>query len=313
MRLVITGALGHIGSFLIRELSLPGFQSIDLIDNLATQRYASLFNLPDRCQYCFYERDILSDQIEEVISKADCLIHLAAITDAESSIHQEEVVKKVNEGGLAKLATWCARHKVPIIFPSTTSVYGTQEEVVDENCPLPDLKPQSPYAASKLHGERLLQDFGKEEGLEFVVLRLGTIFGFSVGMRFHTAVNKFIWQALKGESLTIWKTALHQKRPYCGLGDCKNAIETIIKGNQFDGEVYNIVSENTSVQEVIDLIQKNIQKVDIKMVDSPIMNQLSYEVSNEKSKRIGMKYSDQLNKSIQDTIERLRCSSKAIY
>ena len=49
MKIVVTGALGHIGSKLIRELS-TSFEDfeIHMIDNLLTQRYTSLFNLPNK-------------------------------------------------------------------------------------------------------------------------------------------------------------------------------------------------------------------------------------------------------------------------
>jgi nucleoside-diphosphate-sugar epimerase len=46
MNLMITGALGHIGSRLIHELPTGMFQNVFLLDNLSTQRYPSLFNLP---------------------------------------------------------------------------------------------------------------------------------------------------------------------------------------------------------------------------------------------------------------------------
>ena len=61
MRVVVTGALGHIGSRLIRELAVawPGAEVV-MVDNLATERYASLFNLPDGCHYEFVEGDVLT-------------------------------------------------------------------------------------------------------------------------------------------------------------------------------------------------------------------------------------------------------------
>ena len=43
--LIITGALGHLGSYLINEYDFKSFNKVILIDNFATQRYASLFNL----------------------------------------------------------------------------------------------------------------------------------------------------------------------------------------------------------------------------------------------------------------------------
>ena len=54
MKIVVTGALGHIGSRLIRELParFPDAKIV-MLDNLLTQRYCSLFNLPATGQYRF--------------------------------------------------------------------------------------------------------------------------------------------------------------------------------------------------------------------------------------------------------------------
>ncbi|MBU0987007.1 MAG: SDR family NAD-dependent epimerase/dehydratase, partial [Proteobacteria bacterium] len=60
MNLCITGALGHIGSKLIRNLSIPGLKKVYLVDNLLTQRYASLFDLPYGIDFIFHPIDILS-------------------------------------------------------------------------------------------------------------------------------------------------------------------------------------------------------------------------------------------------------------
>ena len=48
--------------------------------------------------------------------------------------------------------------------------------------------------------------------MKFIILRFGTIYGVSSGMRFHTAVNKFCYQAAFNKPLTVWKTALNQKK-----------------------------------------------------------------------------------------------------
>lgn len=138
-----------------------------------------------------------------------------------------------------------------------------------------------------------------------MVLRLGTIVGWSVGMRFHTAVNKFIWQAVTGQPLTVWKTALSQKRPYLDLNDCISAFNTIINKNLFNGEIFNLVTTNLAVTDIIDLIKVYIPRVHLKLVDSPIMNQLSYTVANQKSKASGFMYKGNIRESIRDTIMRL--------
>ena len=60
MKIVVAGALGHIGSRLVRDLpfSFPGSEIV-MVDNMMTQRYCSLFNLPKEGSYRFIEAPFL--------------------------------------------------------------------------------------------------------------------------------------------------------------------------------------------------------------------------------------------------------------
>ena len=305
MKVCITGALGHIGSQLIRQLNLKGLTKIYLVDNLMTQRYCALFDLPGGIPYEFKAVDILSDEMAEIVRDSDVLVHLAASTDAETSFHRPEIVEEINEKGLKLIADLCATHQTKLIFPSTTSVYGKAEGVVDENCSEDELKPQSPYADSKINGENYLIELGAK-GLNFVIIRVGTIFGDSIGMRFHTAVNKFIWQASMGLPISVWRTAMEQKRPYCDLTDLVQAVEHIIGNDIFDNQIYNIVTSNFAISDIVSTIKTFVPSLEIELVDSPIMNQLSYEVSNQKSLDKGFTYAGSLEAAVKRSITLLK-------
>ena len=312
MRICITGALGHIGSKLIHNLSSLNLDKIYLVDDLSTQRYPSLFNLPAGQPFEFVECDIGSDKMVKIIEDSDHLIHLAAITNAEQSFDRQKDIELVNIHGLMNVANLCADSGCTLIFPSSTSVYGSQEIEVDEDCPENELKPQSPYADSKIQGEEYLKKLGANRGLRYVTLRLGTIFGYSPGMRFHTAVNKFIWQACMGLPITVWRTALDQRRPYCGVSDAANAFMYLIQNDLINCKTYNLVTNNYSVSDVINEIRYFIPSLSINFVDSPIMNQLSYNVSNAKSKGIGIEYTDNLRSRIGEVVSILENAKKSI-
>jgi nucleoside-diphosphate-sugar epimerase len=301
-RILITGALGHIGSKLIHSIVPDEFKEVRMVDNLSTQRYASLFNLPEGVNFTFIEDDILKADMTALTQDVDVVIHLAAITDASSSFERREEVEQVNYQGTKRVAQACIENSARLLFPSTTSVYGSQSEVVDETCSIEELKPQSPYAEYKLKSEQMLQDMGLKQDFEFVTCRFGTIFGTSIGMRFHTAVNKFCWQAVMGQPLTVWKTAMDQKRPYLGVGDAVEAIKFITEKDLFYGEIYNIVSSNNTVRDIVDRITECIPETFVELVDSEIMNQLSYNVLAERIAYLGFKVKSRLSKGIQDTI-----------
>ena len=288
MKIVVTGALGHIGSSLIRDLpfSFPGSEIV-MVDNLMTQRYCSLFNLPKEGNYRFIEADITKMDLLPLLKSVDVVVHLAAITDAAGSFGKAEQIEQNNFNSTKRLAEACADSGVRLITLSSTSVYGTQADLVDEDCNNEELQPQSPYAVTKLKEERLVQQLVKDRGLRASIFRFGTIFGVSPGMRFHTAVNKFCWQAAMGLPITVWSTAYDQMRPYLDLGDACQAIAHIIRSDLFDGRVYNVLSLNATVREVVDVICTFVPALKIDFVDSEIMNQLSYEVSDARFRNTG--------------------------
>ncbi len=303
MKIIVTGALGHIGSYIIRSLpkSIKDLNFL-LIDNLSTQRYPSLFNLPSSAHYKFIEADVSNFNLKEVLKGADIIIHLAAITDAAGSFNKAEIVERNNYLATSKVAEAALENNMKLIMLSSTSVYGTQSNQVNENCLLEDLNPQSPYAETKLKEEALIKEMVRK-GLKATICRFGTIYGPSPGMRFHTAVNKFCWQSVIGQPLTVWETAYEQKRPYLDLYDASKAFEHIILNDLFNGEIYNVLTSNNTVRDVVDSIKKNVHQVKIEFVKNKIMNQLSYEVSQEKFIQTGFKYEGELDRGVKETID----------
>jgi len=307
VKTAVTGALGHIGSRLIREWprAFPGGEIV-MLDNLSTQRYCSLFDLPPAGNYRFTEADILDCDIAPLIGGAGVVIHLAAITNAEESFANPERVEEVNCRGTERVARACVKAGIPMIFLSTTSVYGSRATLVDEDCPEADLKPQSPYAETKLKAERVLHELGQQQGLRFVVCRFGTICGVSPGMRFHTAINKFCWQAVMGRPLTVWKTALNQKRPYLSLSDAVAALALIVRTELYDRRIYNVLTDNLTPHDIVGMIREQVPAVQVNLTDAKIMNLLSYEVSNKRFAGLGFESHGSVRNDIAETIRLLK-------
>ena len=311
MKIIVTGAIGHIGSYIIRDLgvSFPG-SSVVMVDNMMTQRFPSLFNLPSNSNYSFIEGDVSQIDLKPVFFGADVVIHLAAITDAAGSINKAEELEANNFQSTLRVAEACIEADASLIAISSTSVYGTQKDQVDENCSESELQPQSPYATTKLKEEELIANLSKDKGLKAIHCRFGTIFGASQGMRFHTAVNKFCWQAVMNQPISVWTTAYDQKRPYLDLLDASRAIAFIIKNNIFDGQIYNVLTSNATVRQVVDTIKEFVPNLEIEFVDNQIMNQLSYEVLCQRFKSKGFVFSGNMRRGIKETIDLLKYANK---
>lgn len=313
MKIVVTGALGHIGSALIRQLPLDfPDAAIVMVDNMLTQRYASLFDLPVVGRYQFVESDVRKIDLRGLFESADVVVHLAALTDAAGTFDRAAELEANNLDATAKVAAACRETGARLIHLSSTSVYGTQNALVSEDCTLDELKPQSPYAETKLKEENLVQSLSKRDGLRAIMFRFGTIFGASVGMRYHTAVNKFCWQAVMKQPLAIWKTAFDQKRPYLDLVDAMRAIAFVIRQDLFDGRVYNALTVNATVREIVDCIREFIPDLQLSFVNSPIMNQLSYEVSCARFLDQGFAFRGDLRRGIGETVALLETANRGL-
>ena len=157
MKIIVTGALGHIGSFVIRDIvyRLPN-PDIVMIDNMMTQRFPSLFNMPAIGRYRFIDADVTTTDLRPLFDGAYAVVHLAAITDAAGTIDKADLLEANNYRSTLRVAESCIETGARLIALSSTSVYGTQNAVVAEDCSPNELNPQSPYAATKLKEEALI-------------------------------------------------------------------------------------------------------------------------------------------------------------
>ena len=275
---------------------------IRILDNLSTQRYPSLFDLPKtHVRFEFIEGDITNINIvKNAVEEIDVVMHFAAITDAREAMKIPVETERINfEGTKVVLEAATNAGVKKFLFPSTTSVYGDAEGEVDEN--YENCHPEGPYAINKLRAEKLVLSSNGKNGIQTFVLRKGTIFGTSIGMRFHTAINKFVWLAALDKPLTVWDTAIDQKRPYLSLNDAIRAYEFIEKEGK-PGELYNVLNKNYTVSEVVETIKKIKKDVKVEIVKSPMSVATSFEVSCDKIKNLGFELKDNLESCIIETL-----------
>ena len=301
---MITGCCGHIGSYLTENLfKIKKIKKTILIDNLESNRFNSLFNLKKKSNFKFLIRDLKDNKSLDDVADVDLVIHLASMTNAEKSFEKKNKMYSNNIMCLKTVIKYCKRTKAKLIHISSTSVYGKQTKVVDETCEEKYLKPQSPYADLKLIEEKMLKKEGKF--IRYNSFRFGTISGVSKGIRFHTAVNKFCFNAAISEKISVYKTALNQYRPYLSLKDAFKVFKFCIEKDFFCNDIFNVLSGNFTVNQILSKIKKYKKNISIKLVRSPIMNQLSYHVSQNKLNKFGLILKYDIEKDIKDTIKLL--------
>jgi len=304
MKLIITGGCGHIGSYVAENIfKIKKIKKTIIIDNFKSKSFCSLFNQKKKNKLEFHLRDLNDSRSLDRFKNVNYLIHCASMTNAEKSFGKKKEMYRNNINCLKTVIKYCIKNKIKLIHLSSTSVYGKQTDLVDEMCEKKYLKPQSPYAKIKLIEEQMLK---KEKNLQYVTFRFGTISGISQGIRFHTAVNKFCLNAAINEDITVYKTALNQYRPYLSVKDAFKTFKFCIEKNFFKKDIYNALSGNFTVNQILNKIRKHKKGIKVKFVNSAIMNQLSYHVDDKKLSNSGLKLSNKIDNDIKETLSLLK-------
>jgi ADP-L-glycero-D-manno-heptose 6-epimerase len=144
--IVVTGAAGFIGSYVVGKLNREGFYDIVLVD-----KYDDTLKLPNYQSKKYsqlVDRDLFFDWLDENEKFVQIIIHLGARTD---TIGQEpEIYQKLNLEYSQKIWKACVKFGLPLIYASSASTYGDGElGFNDDHLSIPDLQPLNLYAQSK--------------------------------------------------------------------------------------------------------------------------------------------------------------------
>ena len=294
--ILVTGGAGYVGSGLLRELLLKGY-NVTCIDNLLFGG-ESLLDIWHNKNFTFYKCDINDSQkLDEVFLKNnfDGVIHLAAIVGDPACKINSDLAIKTNFESSKNLLEKSKNSKVSkFIFASTCSNYGKMDDpeaYVDENS---KLAPVSLYAELKVKFEKyMLGEMKKLDGFSPTSLRFSTVYGLSPRMRFDLTVNEFTKDLALGKELIIFGEQFW--RPYCHVKDFSNAFITVL--NSPDEKVaYNVFNvgdtkENYTKQMIINEIKKVLPNSKIKYVKKN-EDPRDYRVNCDKIKKeLGFKIS----------------------
>jgi len=306
MTVLVTGGVGYLGSRLIREIpDHPAFsgEEVRILDNLRQPRFNALWDLPSYASYDFVEGDIRDEElVRTAMEDVDTVFHLAAITNAPETFDIPDKTWEVNhEGALNVFEAARDAGVEEFVNAVTCSVYGTTEEKIKEDF---ECDPESPYGEAKLEAEQeMFERWDGEMGL--TGLRLGTVYGWTTGMRFDTVVDKFAYLAATGQPLTVYEGAEDQQRPYLHVQDAVRSM-LFAAAQLGDGEAYNVVGQNGRLQDVVDAIERHFPGVEIGYTEAEQLNQLSYIVSDEKIRNEGFETCYTIDQGVEELADKFR-------
>ncbi len=237
--LAVTGGRGALGRRLARRLAAGGATRVVAIDSRppASPDPADQARAVDHVA-----ADVLDiDEMVRCLYGCSAVFHLAALTNAAQSVAESERFFEVNARGTALLMEACAKAGVRrVIYTSTSLVYGIPVRLpVDEDHPT---DPLTPYAASKLAGERAVDDYASHSGGAGDIARLATLYGASFSP--DTAVGIALNQAVRGGPISLRNLA--SVRDFIHADDVVEALVHLAAAPQGAGEC-RVVNVSTGV------------------------------------------------------------------
>lgn len=276
---LVTGAGGYIGSILVPKLIKKGYQ-IRAIDRF--------FFGEDKLEK-HKNLEIIKEDTRrlkpEHFKNIDYVIDFAALSNDPSGDLFKEVTFQINyfaRVNAAKMAKKMGAKRY--ILPSSCSIYGFQESIVNETSPT---NPMTTYAKANELAEKgvlLLAD----ENFTITVIRQSTVFGYSPRMRFDLAINGMVYGAFKTGKIPLMRDG-KQYRPLVHIQDTTDVMCLLLEAEQdkINGEIFNVGRNENNYQlkrlaeEIKDALSIN---VDIEWYGDP--DRRSYRVSFDKIEKV---------------------------
>ena len=201
MKFLVTGGAGFIGSNIVEELLKQG-HTVRVLDNFATGKRENLKEFNSDIE--LLEGDIRSYHIvRQAVQDIEVILHQAALPSVPRSINDPITTNEVNVMGTLNILDAAKDAGVRrIVYASSSSVYGDNPALPKTEDMLPN--PLSPYAVSKLAGEKYCQVFSKLYGIETVILRYFNVFGprQDPNSQYSAVIPKFI-KAVKADKKPV--------------------------------------------------------------------------------------------------------------
>lgn len=276
---LVTGGAGYIGSHTLVEILKNENYNVFVIDNFCNSNPLIINRVNQITQRSIkvYHKDA-REQFDDILAnhKIDGVIHFAAFKSVGDSVKNPLTYYDNNINSLLNVLDCCRAFDIKnIVFSSSCSLYGNVEKLpVNEETPISD--PESPYAYTKLIGERIISDFCKaNRDINIISLRyFNPVGAHESGLIGESPINKpnniipVICDSVESKSVvTVFGDNYNTPdgtciRDYVHVSDIANAhvlaLEHLLRGVDNNYQVFNLGSERgTSVLELIKSFEKN--------------------------------------------------------
>jgi nucleoside-diphosphate-sugar epimerase len=255
---------------------------------------------------------------EDVLHNVAVVINLGGLSNDPTAEYNPEANYEMNTLAAIRLAEQCIVHGVPrYLFASSCSIYdcGVANDeldiILDEAS---EVHPKAAYSGSKREAEVKLLEM-KSEGFAPVILRKGTIYGFSPRMRYDLVINTFVKDALSKGCITLHFGG-EMWRPLVDVRDVAQAYILALQAEveKVSGQIFNVVYRNFRVSELALRAREALKSMGVQCdlrPDYSYRGVRNYRVSGKKIERaLGFRPKVDIHESVVDMVEKIRTQHK---
>ena len=257
MKVLVTGGAGYIGAELVYKLAKnPEISEIIVYDNLSNGNhnlFISNSNKIESNNIRLVMGDLLDSRLlKKALDGVEVVYHLAAKVTNPHENADSHTFEQTNNWGTAELiyAVEEAESVRKVIFTSSTGVYGSSNGTPQTEDSA--LNPTTYYAISKMRAEdHITRLKGK---IDYVVLRLGNVYGYSPTIRFESVINRFLFDSHFKNRIQIHGSG-KQKRTFIHLDKAIHVLDGLLKKEVPSG-VYNLSDKNLQILDLVDVFKE---------------------------------------------------------
>lgn len=306
---LVVGGAGYVGSVLVRELLDRGF-AVRVFDRLYYGEHG-LASVRDRIELVVGDMRQMDPAVLDGVS---AVVNIGGLSNDPTAEYNPQANYEMNTVASVTLAELCQKYGVRrYLFGSSCSIYdvGASNEERDvlftEESPV---DPRAAYARSKYDAERALLGMAGKNFVP-VVLRKGTVYGYSPRMRYDLVVNTFVKDALARGYMSVHYGG-EMWRPLVEVRDVATAYISLLSApeDRIAGETFNLLYRNYRISELALRAQSAFAQIGMKIdlrADYEYKGVRSYRVSGKKfEQKLGLRPQISIEDSIKQMVAQIR-------
>lgn len=309
MKVLVIGGAGYVGSVLVEELLERGY-AVRVFDRLFYGD-EGLKNLSEKIELVIGDMRSMS---ADVLDGIEAVINVGGLSNDPSAEHNPKANFEMNVSATEYTARLCKKSGVQrYIYASSCSIYDCgvvdqDKDILADEAAL--VNPRAAYSVSKYEAENRLLKMA-DKNFSPVILRKGTVFGFSPRMRYDLVLNTFIKDALSKGVITVYYGG-EMWRPLVSIKDVARCYIAclIAPEDKVSGQIFNLVYKNFRISELALRAKEVLREIGVKteiVPDYRYKGIRNYRVSGEKIRNVlGLEPVITVEEAVKNMVEQIR-------